>query len=95
MKHFRNMLYVVEPEGENISAVQRAVTLAENNQAKLTVVSVIERITAGIGLHLPGEVTPGMKKPPAQSGWWPHASEPRRNRTPNPLIKSQLLCQLS
>jgi len=50
MKHFKNILCVVEPEDENICAVQRAVTLAQNNQAKLTVVSVIELITAGIGL---------------------------------------------
>lgn len=50
MKHFRNILCVVEPVGVNASAMERAITLSENNQAKLTVVSVIERVNAGIGL---------------------------------------------
>ena len=37
-----------------------------------------------------------MRKPPAWSDWRSLMnSEPRGNRTPNPLIKSQLLCQLS
>jgi universal stress protein E len=67
MKHFRNMLCVVEPEEENISAMERAVTLAENNQAKLTVVSVIERITAGIGLPDGGPISAELQTKMAQA----------------------------
>lgn len=67
MKHFRNMLCVVEPEDENISAMERAVTLAENNQAKLTVVSVIERISAGIGLPDGGPISAELQTKMAQA----------------------------
>lgn len=67
MKHFRNILCVVEPEDENISAMERAVILAENNQAKLTVVSVIERITAGIGLPDGGPISAELQTKMAQA----------------------------
>ena len=67
MKHFRNMLCVVEPVGVNKSAMERAVTLAENNQAKLTVVSVIERITAGIGLPDDGPISAELQTKMAQA----------------------------
>jgi universal stress protein E len=41
MKLFKNILYVTEPTVDQSSAVERAVTLAENNQSKLTVIDVI------------------------------------------------------
>ena len=41
MKRFKNILYVTEAEAEQTSAVERAVSLAENNHAKLTVINVI------------------------------------------------------
>ncbi|WP_303904395.1 universal stress protein [Thiohalomonas denitrificans] len=50
MKGFKNILYVSENAVEQDSALARAVSLAENNQADLTVVDVIPQITAGIGL---------------------------------------------
>jgi nucleotide-binding universal stress UspA family protein len=40
MKRFKNILYVNEPTADQASAVARAVALAENNQADLTVVEV-------------------------------------------------------
>lgn len=45
MDRFRNILYVSEAAVEQASAVARAVTLAENNQAELTLVEVIPPAT--------------------------------------------------
>ena len=52
MKEFKNILYLNEPTVDQASAVARAVTLAENNQAELTIADVIpsQAITTGIGL---------------------------------------------
>lgn len=47
MKRFKNILFVVENWEACNSALERAITLAESNQANLTVVDVIERVTAG------------------------------------------------
>ncbi len=41
MKRFKSILYVVEENGDQQSAIARAVSLAENNQADLTVMDVI------------------------------------------------------
>jgi nucleotide-binding universal stress UspA family protein len=41
MKRFKNILYVVEQTADQISALARAVSLAENNQAQLKIISVI------------------------------------------------------
>jgi len=41
MKRFKNILYLNEPTVDQASAVARAVSLAENNQAELTIVDVI------------------------------------------------------
>ncbi|MDX9786857.1 MAG: universal stress protein [Desulfobacterales bacterium] len=41
MKQFQNILYVNEETVDQSSAVERAVSLAENNQAKLTIIDVI------------------------------------------------------
>lgn len=40
MKLFKNILYVTEPAVDQSSAVERAITLAENNQSKLTIIDV-------------------------------------------------------
>ncbi len=45
MKRFKDILCVVEPEEDCKAVLERAVALAENNQAKLTVVDVTERIS--------------------------------------------------
>ena len=50
MRRFNNILCVVEHGKESKPALDKAVTLAEHNQAKLTVVDVISRVPAGIGL---------------------------------------------
>ncbi len=50
MKRFRNILLVVDPALQDEDVLQRALVLAENNQARLTVVSVIESIPDDVGL---------------------------------------------
>lgn len=46
MKRFKEILCVVEPEKVCAPALERAVTLAENNQASLTVIGITPRIMA-------------------------------------------------
>ncbi len=48
MKRFSDILCVMTPGVDSGTALERAVTLAENNQARLTVVAVVERIDSGI-----------------------------------------------
>ena len=38
MKRFKNILYVSEPSADQDSSLARAVSLAENNQADLTII---------------------------------------------------------
>ena len=57
MKRFKNILCVVAPGKAAGPALERAVTLAENNQASLTVVDVVERVTAGIGMPAGGPIS--------------------------------------
>ena len=46
MKRFKNILYVVNPDDEAACALERAATLAENNEASLTVVTVVPALAA-------------------------------------------------
>ncbi len=57
MKRFKNILCVVVNGEACKPALERAVMLAENNQATLTVVDVIERVTAGIGMPEGGPIS--------------------------------------
>lgn len=50
MKRFKNLLCVVEPVEACQPALHRAVELAKNNQANLTIASVVPQVTAGIGM---------------------------------------------
>ena len=52
MKQFKNILFVSDPKLKNTDGFERAVTLAENNQAQLTVVSVLESAPEGYGSSL-------------------------------------------
>ena len=56
MNRFKDILCVVEPEKVSKHILERAVSLAENNQGSLTVVIVVERVTAGIGLPEDGSI---------------------------------------
>ena len=57
MKQFNNILFVVDTEHACPAAFERAVRLAENNQARLTVVAVVPRVTAGIGMPEGGPIS--------------------------------------
>lgn len=48
MKRFKHILYLLEPEIEQNLALERAVSLAENNQARLTVLQVNEPLRVGL-----------------------------------------------
>lgn len=48
MKRFKNILCMMERQATSQCAIERAVALAENNQASVTVATVIERVPAGI-----------------------------------------------
>ena len=48
MKCFKNILYLVEPGKDQTAALARAVSLAENNQARLTLLEIIEPPRSGI-----------------------------------------------
>ena len=56
MKRFKNILYVNETDADQTSAMTRAVSLAKNNNADLTVIDVIPDavISAAAGLPLDG-----------------------------------------
>lgn len=57
MKRFKHILCVIEPGDASKAAIEHAVSLAESNQASLTVIGVIERITAGIGMPDGGPIS--------------------------------------
>jgi nucleotide-binding universal stress UspA family protein len=57
MKRFKNILCMVDPGIEYKPALDRAVTLADNNQANLTVISVAPSISASIGMPEGGPIS--------------------------------------
>jgi universal stress protein E len=62
MKRFKRILCVVEPRQTAESVLERAVSLAQNNQATLTVISVAPRVTAGIGMPDGGPISLELQK---------------------------------
>lgn len=61
MKRFKNILCVVKPGEACKPTLARAVTLAKNNQSRLTVVDVVERVMVGIGLPEAGPVSADLQ----------------------------------
>lgn len=57
MKRFKNILYVFEQSIAQDTAFARAVSLAQNNQARLTIIDVIPKQTAGIGMPPGGPIS--------------------------------------
>lgn len=57
MNLLSNILYLSEAGPDQASSLERAVTMAENNQAKLTVIDVVPVITAGIGIPPGGPIS--------------------------------------
>lgn len=61
MPHFKNILCVIAPEEASRPTLERALTLAENNQAALTVVDVIPHISVGYGLPDGGPISMDLR----------------------------------
>ena len=61
MKRFKNILCVVPRGDSGKLALQRAVSLAESNQADLTVVGVMAPLTIGMGMPDGGPVSAGLQ----------------------------------
>lgn len=61
MKRFNKILCVMESLAAGKCALERAVALAENNQAELTVVAVIPRVPAGIGMPDSGPISRDLR----------------------------------
>ena len=64
MKRFNNILYVNDATGDQAWAITRAVSLAEDKQADLTILDVIptEVVTAGIGSTPGGPISSKLQK---------------------------------
>lgn len=54
MQRFKNVLCVVEDEEASGTALERAVALARNNQAGLTVIAVVPPLAFGMGMPVAG-----------------------------------------
>ena len=82
MKRFKNILCVMESEDACQSALERAMTLAENNQATVTVATVTERLKLSGGMPGGGSVPPDLQArvTAAQTQWLETLVEPYRER---------------
>lgn len=61
MKWFKKILCVVQAGQRCASVMERAVALAEGNQATLTLVDVAPRVTAGIGMPQGGPISADLQ----------------------------------
>jgi len=61
MKRFKDILCVVAPGAGRKPSLEYAVTLAENNQASLTVIDVAERVTADIKMPEGGPISADLQ----------------------------------
>lgn len=90
MTIFKDILCVVDIREDCTAAMERAITLAENNQASLTVIDVVDRMTAGIGMPEGGTISADLQSAMETS----HSQEletlinPYRQRIP---IKTKML----
>jgi nucleotide-binding universal stress UspA family protein len=57
MKRFKNILCVAKPGEASKQAIERAISLAQQNQASLTIVDVIEKIVTGINMTDGGSIS--------------------------------------
>lgn len=55
MKRFKNILYVFEPSVDQDASVARAIAVARNNQARLTLLAVLPEQVTGIGFSSAGD----------------------------------------
>jgi nucleotide-binding universal stress UspA family protein len=83
MQRFKNILVVVDEKTENRAVVERAVTLAQRNQARLTVVNTVKALPYQAPRQIRPELRPDDQEPildiiedwPAEAGL-PTAPEP-------------------
>ena len=61
MKRFKDILCVIEPDKIWKPVLERAVSLAENNQAALTVVNVVPRVAADINMPDGGPISNALQ----------------------------------
>ena len=61
MKRYKNILYIYEGSVTQDVTIASAVSLAQNNQADLTVIEVIPVVTAGIGLPPGGPISTDLQ----------------------------------
>lgn len=62
MNRFKNILCVLGSVESSHEVLARAVTLAKNNQATLTVIDVVPQITIGIGIPIGGPTVPDIQE---------------------------------
>jgi universal stress protein E len=62
MQRFKRILCVIDPRQRADTVLERAVSLAQNNQADLSVVTVIPQLTAGIGMPDGGPISADLQK---------------------------------
>jgi universal stress protein E len=62
MKRFKDILCVVHSGNACKPALDRAVSLAQSNQASLTVVDIVPHVTAGIGMPDGGPISAALQK---------------------------------
>ena len=61
MQRFKDILCVLETMDPCKVVMERAVTLAENNQTNLTAIDVVEHVTAGIGMPDGGPISADLQ----------------------------------
>ena len=67
MKRFKRILCVITTPGTGRALLERALTLADNNQAELTVVTVAEHISIGMGMPEGGPISDGLQQAVVES----------------------------
>jgi nucleotide-binding universal stress UspA family protein len=68
LKRFRNILYIMSLEEHDDQALERAVSLAENNQAELRVLAAVDRISVGMGMPEGGPISAQLQAALVQEG---------------------------
>lgn len=62
MKRFKRIVFIADDKGTGNYALEQAVKLAEDNQAKLTIIDVAEFVTCGIGMPPGGPISADLQE---------------------------------
>ena len=75
MRRFRNVLFVADSNGSGVAGIERAAALAVENEAKLSIVRVVENIPQelqfGVVALTPSELLETSTRRPWRSRRWP------------------------